>query len=1210
MYLRKLTISGFKSFADKVEVEFDQGVTGIIGPNGCGKSNVSDSIRWVLGEQNARRLRGTGMLDMIFNGTASRPAEGMAEVSLLFDNSDGLLPVSYREVLITRRLFRNGESEYSINKTKCRMKDVTDLFLDSGIGTSSYSLMEQGRVDMIVNAKPTERRLILEEAAGVSRFLHRKNDALRKLERTEGDLTRLNDILSELQRQRRSLERQARQASLARKYRTDLMEVEYILHVRSGSKLQTNLEELNSKIKGLVARIEALEGEIKEVRERKRALNQNLEQQDDLNRKQRDTWASSNARLEQMENQLKSLTERLSEYNQLKVRLLQECEQDKQRCEEERERLLTTEQLIESLGTETELLQKSIQTLTDEQTRISREFAEVETESEKRRKVFLNLEQEITEFKNHQRLWDRDKEFYSSRLGKLNQEREQIRKELDTHRSRKEELQKEGEALDLLVVEMRRQLDQVSQLVKELQRTETETRSAYQQCERQWQQAHSRWESLTQLQANLAGFDEGVRFLLRGDQNQRMPQLLCTLAEKIQVEKGFEMAIDTALSRKLQAIVAENDQVVKDAVRKLRDQKKGRVAFLPISGSIGGSDSVVVPEQIRSLKAAGSVVKCDESLLPFVSRMLENVYIAGTLEEALQLRSVLPSGCRIVTVEGDMVDSDGTVIGGYSAGSQILSRAAEISQLEKTVKELDVQRSALEEQVQDLRESISRKSSERDTLRQQLMERENRQRVVRDEYERVAKRYERLEESNKTLDGECEDLATNLEKGAEEALIRQGHLDELLEKRNILQAEIETWNEQIEQARDRRRVISEKLSEEKMHLLEKQKDREHCVSNIQTIQRHLQELDRGITDKSRLAEQQDQRRSETEKEIETIRQTIDGNRSERDTIWKEVQQGEELTQGLRSEVRKIDQEESTLQDQYEILRKDREKHDQERMKIQVENEYWVKKLDETFVELENKEQFEKDSRPDEELTEKLDFYRRRLSQLGVVNELAIEEFEEVRERCDFLEAQKKDLEKSKTNLLATAKELHGTTVDLFLDTFNKVNENFNRSFRRMFNGGRAELILLEGDPMEAGIEIVVQPPGKKLQSITLLSGGEKALVACALLFAIYEIKPCPFCFLDEIDAPLDDNNIGRFTTMLRDYLDKSQFIIITHSKKTMEICDAIYGVTMKQEGVTTLYSMKFTKPESKELENTSRRGKLVEANPVAEEIMELEAVGV
>ena len=1209
MYLRKLSVSGFKSFADKVEVEFDKGVTGIIGPNGCGKSNVSDSIRWVLGEQNARRLRGTGMLDMIFNGTASRPAEGMAEVSLLFDNADGLLPVSYREVLITRRLFRNGESEYSINKTKCRLKDVTDLFLDSGIGTSSYSLMEQGRVDMIVNAKPTERRIILEEAAGVSRFLHRKNEALRKLERTEGDLTRLNDILSELQRQRRSLERQARQASLARKYRIDLMEVEYILHVRSGSKLRTNMEDLNSKIKGLVARIEALEGEIKEVRDRKRALSSNLEQQDELNRKQRDTWASSNARLEQMENQLRSLTERLSEYNQLKIRLLQECEQDKVRCEEERERLLTTEQMIEALAGETVTLQKSIQGLADEQSRISREFAEVETESEKRRKVFLNLEHEITEFKNHQRLWDRDKEFYSSRLSKLNQEYEQIRKELETHRLRKEELQKEGETLDQLVLDMRRQLEQVSQLVKDLQRTETETRSAFQQCERQWQQAHSRWESLTQLQANLAGFDEGVRFLLRGDQN-RMPQLVCTLAEKIQVEKGFEMAIDTALSRKLQAIVAGNDQAVKDAVTKLRDQKKGRVAFLPVSGMSNDSAPVQVPELIRALKTASSAVKCEETLLPLVRRMLENVYIAGKLEEAMQLRSVLPSGCRIVTLEGDMVDSDGTVTGGYSAGSQILSRAAEISQLEKTVKELDVQRTALEEQMQDLRETMSQKSSERDSLRQQLMEKENRQRVVRDEFERGSKRLERLEETDKTLMGECEDLTANLEKGAEEALIREGQLGELLQKRDILQAEIAAWNEQIEQARDHRRVISEKLSEEKMHLLEKQKDREHCIANIQTIQRHLQELDRGITDKTRLAEQQDQRRSETEKEIETIRQTIDENRKERDTIWKEVQQGEELTQGLRSEVRKIEQEESSLQEQYEVLRKEREHHDQERMKIQVENEYWNKKLDETFAGLENKEQYEKDERPDEELTEKLDFYRRRLSQLGVVNELAIEEFEEVRERCDFLEAQKKDLEKSRTNLLATAKELHGTTVDLFLETFKKVNDNFNRSFRRMFQGGRAELILLEGDPMEAGIEIVVQPPGKKLQSITLLSGGEKALVACALLFAIYEIKPCPFCFLDEIDAPLDDNNIGRFTTMLRDYLDRSQFIIITHSKKTMEICDAIYGVTMAQEGVSTLYSMKFTKPNPKELENTTRRGKQVAMDFVEEEEMELEAVGV
>ncbi|MBD3267599.1 hypothetical protein GF373_13100, partial [bacterium] len=565
----------------------------------------------------------------------------------------------------------------------------------------------------------------------------------------------------------------------------------------------------------------------------------------------------------------------------------------------------------------------------------------------------------------------------------------------------------------------------------------------------------------------------------------------------------------------------------------------------------------------------------------------------------------LPIGARLVTMEGDLVEGDGTIVGGFSSGSQILGRAAEIDQLEITVRELDAKRSELEESIQRLREQIAEKQVEKDTLRQELLEKENRQRVVREELDRISQRLERLEESDRALDTEYGDLTEKLEAGAEQAETRQSTLRELQEKRNELEAEIQSWTEQIEQTRDKRRSIGEKLSEEKMRLLEKQKDREHCVASIETAKRHLRELERGIAEKQTLAKQQDERLTQTQQEIDETKKRIEEHRQERDSVWNHVREGEEITQGLRSEVKKVEDEENRLQENLEALRKDREKLDQDRMKLQVEDEYWRKKLNEEFETLEDRENLEKDERTDEELTEKVEFYRRRLGQLGVVNELAIEEYEDVKQRCDFLEEQKKDLDKARTNLIATAKELHGTTIDLFLETFEKVKDNFNRTFRRMFNGGRAELVLLEGDPMEAGIDIVVQPPGKKLQSITLLSGGEKALVAIALLFAIYEIKPCPFCFLDEIDAPLDDTNVGRFTRMLSDFLDRTQFIIITHNKKTMEICNALYGVTMAREGISTLYSMKFTKPGKENGKSESVTVENRDEETVPEEEMEL-----
>lgn len=1176
MYLRKLTVAGFKSFANHLEVDFDEGVTGIIGPNGCGKSNISDAIRWVLGEQNPRRLRGQAMQDMIFNGTSTRPAAGLAEVSLLFDNSDGILPVSYQEVHIVRRLHRDGESEYLLNNTKCRLKDISDLFLDSGIGTNSYSLMEQGRVDMIVNAKPTQRRELLEEAAGVSRFLHRREEAIRKLERTDQDLTRINDIFSELQRQRRSLERQARQAGLARKYRHDLQRIEYTMHIRGGKKLLSSMEEKVNRLKGLTARIQTLEGQLAEVRQRKRDLNARSQEQDELNRKQRDIYASSAARLEQMEQHLRSMSERMTEYNQLRARLLGECQEDGKRCEEEKQRILNAEQQIEILGRESEELKQQLAQFNEELERITRDFTSVESEGEQRRRAFLNLEQKITEQKNLQRVWERDREFYNTRLQQRQKELAETETEAETLTKRKEQLNQEGAAFEQQLAETRERLEEVIQQLNQLNQTEAEVKKELQTVERSWQQSRSRLESLQDLQSKLSGFDEGVRFLLRGDQH-RLPQLVCTLAERIKVTPGYERAVEAALAGKLQAVISENDETVLEAVRRLQEGKKGRVAFFSKSSETADSAERPIPTELASLKQISTVVQSQNGVQPLLRRLLDRAFVVETLEEALPLRRHLSVGDSIVTRNGDVIDSHGFITGGSNAGSQILSRAAEISHLEVEVKESEKQRALLETRAQEIHHTLSEAAKERDILRQNRMDLENRCRVAREELQRSEGRLQRLQQSCKTFRSECEGLVQELEKGAQEAEIRALQMEELENQKTTLEAELNAWTEQMQQVRERRKGLGDRVAECRMVLLEKEKDRERWRGDIETLSRHLRELERGITEKQLLAQQQEERSVETEKAIAETKQSMVHVREERDAVWKEVCAGEQTTQGIRSEIRKVEEEESGVVEQFETLRKERETTEQERMKLQVEEEYWRRKLDESYADLDRKEDCERDERGDEEINEKIDFFRRRIAQLGIVNELAIEEYEEVKQRCDFLEAQKKDLEKAKTNLLSTSKELHGATIDMFLETFNKVKENFNRTFRRIFNGGRAELILMDGDPMEAGIEIEVQPPGKKLQTLSLLSGGEKALVACALLFAIYEIKPSPFCFLDEIDAPLDDTNIGRFTSMLRTFLDRSQFIVVTHSKKTMSMCDALYGVTMAEEGVSTVYSMQFKK---------------------------------
>lgn len=1176
MYLQKLTISGFKSFADQIEVDFDRGVTGIIGPNGCGKSNISDAIRWVLGEQNPRRLRGTQMGDMVFNGTASRPAGGVAEVALVFDNSDHFLPVSYRQVVVTRRLYRSGESEYLINQTKCRLKDITDLFLDSGIGTNAYSLMEQGRVDMIVNAKPVERRSILEEAAGVSRFLNRKLEAMRKLDRTEVDLNRIHDILGELQRRRRSLERQAKQAELARRHRNDLLQVEYALHMRSGKQLTAALEDYASRLKGLGASIQAKEGELAEIRQRKHALTEKQQQQDEVNRQHRDNLASINARLEQLQDSIQEQRNRAQEYQQLRTRLLEECKADAERIEQESERIRNAHQQVENLAGEVATLEQEIERLETELRSLNEGFAKVEKEGEERRKNFLNLEQKITEYKNQQREWERDQEFYTNRLTQVQEEQAHNQQELESHRARQQELSASQQTLEQENQDTNQQYEQLVNQLNTLNQQEKETKSALQQCERQWQQAHSRWESLRDLQTKLSGFDEGVRFLMRNE-NERLPDLLCTLADRIQVRQGYEQAVEAALAQKLQAIVAQNKEAVQEAITRLRDRQKGRVAFLaPLNGE-AETPQTPTPEALQTKTRLSELVHVEQDWQPLIDRLLGNVYLADSLEDAFALRGKLATGMRMVTHEGEVIEADGAITGGHAQTSQILKRKAEITELEETTRVLDEKRRGLEEQIQTLQTQINEQTQQRDTVKQRLLETQNQQHVVKDELQRVSDRLQRMVQAETALASESQTISETLEKGAQTAEQRQTEMQSLTAERDRLEEELRVWSEQLEKTRQSRRALQEQTSETRMHLVERKKDHERWQGEIDTLERHLRELQRGIQEKQQLAETQQERCQEVSKALEITEANIVELRQKRESVLKDVEESESTSSGIRSEMKKVEQEESETQETFEELRSEREKLSQEQLKLQVEEEYWRKRLDDEFATLEDKEACERDPRSDEELKERQEFLRRRLSQLGVVNELAIDEFEEVKERCEFLEAQEADLKKSKNDLMNAAKELHGTSVDLFMETFEKVRDNFNRTFRKMFNGGRAELILQDGDPLEAGIDIEVQPPGKKLQSITLLSGGEKALVAVALLFAIYETKPCPFCFLDEIDAPLDDTNVSRFTGALREYLDRSQFIMITHNKKTMEVCDALYGVTMPSEGISTIYSMAFQK---------------------------------
>jgi len=1178
MYLRKLTLSGFKSFADKTEVEFDSGVTVVVGPNGCGKSNISDAVRWVLGEQNPRKLRGTKMADLIFNGTSNRSPLGLAQVTLVFDNSDRLLPVSYEEVAITRKLFRDGESEYLLNGTPCRLKDITDLFLDSGMRTSTYSLIEQGRVDMIINAKPTERREIIEEAAGVSRYLHRQAEALRKLERTENDLVVVNNIISELDRQMRSLKRQATQAERVQQYRRELKLIESVAERRRGRKLLTDLDTLTGQIEELTAKIQQSGANIADLRSRKAELMKAAQQFDHRTREFRDTYLQLNNRLEQTEKQIEALRNRITEHRQLAERFRAEVQADRERIAQEEERIRLADENLKTISKDLIGIEEEVSWAEKEADLAREECRRIAAEGGQRKVRLNEVQRTMTDYRNLSREWQRDYEFYTSRLENLAAQERQSESDLRTHLARRGEL--EGSAADLTrqIAVLAARLEQVNSLLQETSEKRDLTGKALPETETAWQQKNSRLESLVRLQNNLEGFAPGVRFLLRED-NKRVEGLSHTIAERIVVEKGFERAIESALDKALEAILTSDLRTVERAIERLREKRKGRVAFM----ANGNPKTFIgeVPEPLRGLRRAHTLVHADEETTEVVESLLSNTLIAESLEEGLQIWSNLPAGWRIVTPQGELLDGRGVIIGGSVEETSLLSRINEIEGLRAEAEQLARRREDLTRQIAELRESVNRIRGERNEISEQTLATEANLRHTKEDLRRTDELIARIQKSLAATKEEQTRIEKAILEGKEAEEDRQRILAELKEQESLLLEEMDTWDARVAESEQARNRIQERLAELRMRILERQKDQERWTEQRETISRHVAEMVRSIEEKEEFSSLQQLREKDAEGEIATLDEQVRALRSERDSLWTQIQESDSGAASVREQIHALETEEKAFLESIQAMDEERNQLEQQRVRGTVEKEYWERRMREMFDGEIPQDLSDEDTRSDEEIEELLATLRRRLERIGVVNELAIEEYQEVRERYEFLTAQRDDLEKARNTLVQTTRELHSTAVEKFLTTLEQVRVNFHNMFRKMFGGGRAELRLLEGDPIDAGIEIEIQPPGKKLQSISLLSGGEKTLVAIALLFAIYQIKPSPFCFLDEIDAALDDANVGRFTSMLESFTDQSQFIIVTHNKRTMSIANTIYGVTMAEEGVSSLISMRFDreKPE-------------------------------
>ncbi len=1184
MKIRRLEILGFKSFSDKTVIEFQDGITGIVGPNGCGKSNIVDSIRWVMGEMSAKHLRGKAMEDVIFSGTQHRASTGMAEVTLVFSAEDGAVPAAFAgvsEIAVRRRLYRSGESEYFINKVACRLKDIHDLFLGTGVGVRAYSIIEQGRIGQVLSSKAEERRLILEEAAGISKFKSRKEAALRKMEATRANLLRLSDILTELKRQMNSLDRQARKAERYREIETELREIE--LHLGSLVYLEKaqELSQWESVLQETETQEAALAGGIAEREATLETQRLTLVEQDrDYLKLQEELYEKNNSvQLHQAEVDYK--TREIDSTQQQIEAAAREIEMVKDRLGRLESSLNSVQQDQQSIDTELAQASQGFAQLESQwQVELGKEKA-FNARIDGQNQVLYGLLKKLSDASGRQESLSRRKVDIKGRIAKDQAEIDEIDRLLKSNQSRWNDLSKELGETQQFKLDLSQQTESVRTTIvrqKELLvQLETESNTLRDRLALK----ASRLKSLEDLEKNLEGYQEGVRnILLKKRQNPEGTAVFGTVADFLDTESHYESAVSAVLGAKLQYVVVQSQEAGVEALQYLKEQSSGRLSCIPLSlrteefseaGALEGEPGVLGPLN-RFVKFKGEQGQIGDYLF-------SDVVLVENLRHALQLWNQAGLEKTLVTLDGEVVDPAGVVTGGGARESSqaLLEKKREIKDLRIEVQGLEAQLAQKKEEVQACRGRVQQLEQSLEVLKRdshseelKLVHRQQDLNHLKNEIRRLGERRDKLSLEISSSMQEESDLVRQIEGFVE--VLSQGE-----EERKNAEAQLEQFKLELASNRGQLDVLRGQMMDSKSHLALVQEKKSAFEKDLRRMSQERVEAQRLLESKMVAITSGHARITQFKGEIEVSRASI--------AEWvKDIQEKESLTRQLKEQVLAL---QAAVHEIEAVLRQDRQKIEglrqeihqhirwlsEGRTKIQVLREQILERYHLDLGEvapsyrdkpLEDREGKERQARE----------LRERLEKLGSVNLGAIEEYQEMQQRFEFLNKQYQDLDQSLDGLTKALQKVNRTTKQRLVETFHKVNELFQEVFPRLFKGGHAELRLTDPENiLESGVEIIAQPPGKKLQNVTLLSGGEKALTAISLVFAIFLLKPSPFCLLDEVDAPLDDVNIERFNEMVKSMVGRSQFILITHNKKTMEMADVLYGITMEQAGVSKLVSV-------------------------------------
>lgn len=1177
MYLKSIEVHGFKSFANKIVFDFHNGITGIVGPNGSGKSNVADAVRWVLGEQKVKQLRSSSMQDVIFAGTENRKPVSFAYVAITLDNTDHKLPLDYSEVTVARRVYRSGESEYLINGTQCRLKDVNELFYDTGIGKEGYSIIGQGQIDKILSGRPEERRELFDEAAGIVKFKRRKATAQKKLEDEQQNLVRVNDILSELEGRVIPLERQSEQAKTFLKKKEELKKYDVNLFLMEMSCIEQEMKSVEEKYQIARTQHGNTEKEYEQIRRRYDELEMQIARADTLSGQLQQQMNDAGLNREKLEGRINVLREQIHTVEQNEEHYKSRMDALETDIEKHRQSGEEYSRQKEELDVHRSGIQAEKQQVSNELEELRRTVAECEQTIEEGKNEVISLLNDRASMKGEQQRYNTMQEQANIRRSQLNQQL-LTKKSSETDVDRQLAEQEESLiALNEEIAGMEAEKEDIEQKRRKWRQKSEELREKLDEIREQYHKNTSRLESLRNIAERYDGYGNSIRRVM--ERKSDTPGIHGVVADIIKVEKKYETAIETALGGSIQNIVTEDENTAKKMIAYLKEKRYGRATFLPLT-SVSAPDNVPAKRALGEkgvIGMADTLVKTEERYRMIAGYLLGRVLVVDTIDNAIALEKKFHYSLRIVTLEGESMQPGGSMTGGaFRNNSNLLGRNRDIEVLEKKISECKEQAQNVRSRMEDVRTANALLKDDLEELQVRIQAAYLSQNTLRMEVEHIRAEKEQQEASYRGIQDEIrliiqQDQEISASKEQISLKIRAS-----MQREQEISQENSRLSQVLERENSKAQKVQEKLTQINLEEAQVEQQISFVRENIRRVAeeiRHLQSEQQELKADSANGAREI---AGKEQEIETLTKEIAGEKASRDELTRQLADCTKNKEEMSAEHKGFFQKREELSKIMSELDKEIFRLNNQREKLESSGESLTAYM---WDEYELTRHAAMDMKSEEfdnaaELKKLVSDVREEIRRLGNVNVNAIEEYKEVSERYNFLHGQHEDLLEAEKTLQNIIKELDEGMRRQFSEKFADIQKEFDKAFKELFGGGKGSLELTEDeDILECGVRIIAQPPGKKLQNMMQLSGGEKALTAIALLFAIQNLKPSPFCLLDEIEAALDDSNVDRFAKYLHKLTRNTQFIIITHRRGTMTAADRLYGITMQEKGISTLVSV-------------------------------------